>query len=171
MNQVEARLENIETATGEGFCGWQSSYGYIAYCWLWRVRLHLFYAPEPSVMFHDHGWSFHTFPLRSYVERVLDPATGEVSTEIVRAFRFSRRPAEHTHKYLGRWSGSYDEKGVPTVRAGIVPTICIRGKGGREWFYWRATAEGARRYPWRDYLKRVENRALRLVKTKEAENA
>lgn len=55
--------------------------------------------PDP----HDHPWDFWTFPLTSYVEETTDPSTMQKRRNIVPAFQWSFRPAEYTHRVLGRF--------------------------------------------------------------------
>jgi hypothetical protein len=115
MCDADERIESVGVASGIRLYGTQLIYGYFRNCWFWRFRLHFFLKPEPSVMFHDHAWGFWTFPLHSYVERVHDHRTGE-------RFRLHFRPATYTHKYMGKWSGRYDEHGEPTA----IPALSSR---------------------------------------------
>lgn len=64
-----------------------------------RLYLHKFHASEWGMPLHDHAYDFYTFPLRrAYVEFT----TGHHNCELVHAvrvppWRWSWRPAEHTH--------------------------------------------------------------------------
>lgn len=111
------------TSAGK-FMGWNTVFGvegdhatpYMTRMWFWRLRLHIFHRGDADPDCHDHPWGFWTFPLTSYVEETV-VLTGcaccgnfdeyEVSRDIVRRFRLHYRPAEHTHRVLGRYSGSH----------------------------------------------------------------
>lgn len=134
--------------------------------WIGRLRLHIFYRGDLDVDCHDHPWDFWTFPLTSYVEEVLDPRIADAartfssirgaficppskknkSDQLVRAFRFHFRKAEHTHRLIGRWAGFSQTRtgGVyegfapgrehtPISCAGKIITLVWRGKSERRW--------------------------------------
>lgn len=101
---------------------------YMTRAWFGRLRFHIFFRGDQDPDCHDHPWGFWTFPLRTYVEEVLDerivkiwgtdPVTMEGyvressyferRTEIVRAFRWHYRPATYRHRVLGVWDRHYD---------------------------------------------------------------
>lgn len=80
---------------------------------LGRWRLHIFHRGDLDEDPHDHPWSFWTFPLTPYVEKVYERSGEEIvgkhpryiAVRVVPAWRWSFRPALHTHKVLGRWGG------------------------------------------------------------------
>lgn len=45
---------------------------YMTRAWFGRLRFHLFHRGDADPDCHDHPWGFWTFPLRSYVEEVLE---------------------------------------------------------------------------------------------------
>lgn len=45
---------------------------YMTRAWLGRLRFHIFHRGDQDPDCHDHPWGFWTFPLRSYVEEVLE---------------------------------------------------------------------------------------------------
>jgi len=45
---------------------------YMTRAWFGRLRLHVFHRGDADPDCHDHPWGFWTFPLRSYVEEVLE---------------------------------------------------------------------------------------------------
>ena len=147
-------IKKVERGTGDPLFGRHVAYGYFGQLWLWRFRLHWFLKDEPGEAFHDHSWNFWTFPLRSYIEEVIDTETGAVKVEIVRAFRLHYRRAEHAHRYRGRYAGQWQD-GFPVSSPGTVITLAFRSGIKREWFYWRLNKGKVRRYRWRPWLKRV----------------
>lgn len=121
---------------------------YMRRLWIGRLRLHIFYRGDNDPDPHDHPWDFWTFPLTPYVEEVTKiirdtiadgqpaPAPRYYSTlEVVPAWRWTFRPAEHCHRVLGRWNG--DGRGhrnaYPGFAAGKIVTIVWRGRPRRKW--------------------------------------
>ena len=45
---------------------------YMTRAWFGRLRFHIFFRGDQDPDCHDHPWGFWTFPLRSYVEEVLE---------------------------------------------------------------------------------------------------
>ena len=45
---------------------------YMTRVWFGRLRFHIFFRGDQDPDCHDHPWGFWTFPLRSYVEEVLE---------------------------------------------------------------------------------------------------
>lgn len=89
---------------------------YMTRIWLGRLRMHVFYKGDDDRDPHDHPWAFWTFPFTSYVEEVTFKANGagtngipEYATrlQVVPAWRWNFRPAEHCHKVLGVFIGVY----------------------------------------------------------------
>lgn len=145
-------IEKIAVSSSDRLVGASTAYGYQTSAWLGRLRLHMFHREDPGEAFHDHPWDFWTFPLVSYVELVLDPATGKTSRHVVPAFRISFRPAEHAHRVLGPWAGELER-----VAPGRVITLCWRGRHRRAWRYLNLTDAGrVRGLPWRRYLERAD---------------
>tara|TARA_R110000796_G_scaffold41118_2_gene101486 strand:+ start:5046 stop:5621 length:576 start_codon:yes stop_codon:yes gene_type:complete len=93
---------------------------YMTRIWVGRLRLHIFHRGEVGEDHHDHPWDFWTFPFTSYVEEVLEPIRETLAytpdgtpitdikpryykrTQVVKAWRLHKRPAEHSHRVLGR---------------------------------------------------------------------
>jgi len=46
---------------------------YMTRAWIGNLRMHIFHRGDQDPDCHDHPWDFWTFPLRSYVEEVLEP--------------------------------------------------------------------------------------------------
>jgi hypothetical protein len=141
---------------------------YMTRLWFGRLRLHIFHRGDQDKDPHDHPWGFWTFPLRSYVEEVTSKAWHNkpeswnappdyyvTDRQIVRAFRWSYRPATHTHRVLGRWGGKHldDLAGFdPTVVAGSIWTIVWREKPSRAWGFLKLR-DG--RWCWEDWRSYV----------------
>lgn len=142
---------------------------YMVRAWFGRLRLHVFLRGDQDPDCHDHPWGFWTFPLRSYVEEVLEErretrmipdrepirSTRYIRrTQVVRAFRFHYRPATHTHRVLGP---AARPRGVTVdnhwfVTTGPVPTIVWRDRPSRAWGF---TKERSGRWcwtPWQTYV-------------------
>ncbi|WP_292235299.1 hypothetical protein [Mesorhizobium sp.] len=145
----------------EPFFGIQTIYGhgdyydpYLTRIWIGRLRFHVFHRGDLDPDPHDHPWDFSTFPLTSYVEEVVDLSTKVVRRQIVPAWRWSYRPAEHTHRVLGPWTGN---KHVPLVDVsdvgqGKIFTIIWRGKSTRRWGFLRNRDGNWYWTPWREYV-------------------
>jgi hypothetical protein len=151
---MSAEIEKVERASGDPFFGCHVAYGFFGQFWLWRFRLHVFLKDEPGEAFHDHAWNFWTFPLRSYIEEIIQPETGATRFEVVKAFRMHYRRAEHAHRYRGRFAGVHDG-GLPVAMPGVVVTLALRSGVKRKWFYWRLNKGRVRRYSWRQWLRHV----------------
>jgi hypothetical protein len=81
---------------------------YMTRWWIGRLRLHFFHTGDPDRDHHDHPFDFWTFPLTPYVESVVagfDYTDMVVRLQVVPAWCWSFRRAEHTHRVLGRYSG------------------------------------------------------------------
>lgn len=130
MNEM---MKTNKTASEKWF-NWSTIYDksddpspYMTRITIGRLRLHIFYRGDLDPDCHDHPWDFWTFPLTSYVEEVVEKKTGTISyfsenppdfvteeyTEhvirrnVVWAFRWHFRPATHTHRVLGRFTGRF----------------------------------------------------------------
>lgn len=106
---------------------------------VWGIGLHIFYRGDADPDCHDHPFDFHTFPLTPYVEEVLTPSTGAKYAQVVPALRWTFRPAEHTHRVLGRFSGLDEYSGYdsPQTDGRKIITIVIFHKRRREWGFWQ----------------------------------
>lgn len=142
-----------------------------------RLRLHIFHRGDADPDPHDHPWDFWTFPLTPYVEEIalpvrdtyvagggqLPPQRYFLTRRVVPAFRWSYRPAEHTHRVLGR----YDAKATlhaaseafifrvatqPQHRPGKIITIVWQGKASRKWGFLRNRDGNWCWTPWREYV-------------------
>jgi hypothetical protein len=172
----------------ERFCGCHTIFGvedehstpYMTRIWLGRLRLHIFHRGDADPDCHDHPWDFWTFPLTSYVEEVVtygleqrpyDPYTprsliGTTRHQIVRSGRVHYRPAEHTHRVLGRFdaaegwrlarlaftTGERVARPSPPVRPGKIITIVWRGKQSRKWGFLRNRDGNWCWTPWKTYV-------------------
>lgn len=171
----------------ERFIGINTIYGahgehetpYLTRIWIGRLRLHIFHRGDADPDCHDHPWDFWTFPLTSYVEEIAlpDPFNGgfDLYRQVVRAFRRHFRPAEHTHRVIGRWNGcfhrpwpgTYDELPVvfsyeddkprratdkPSVGSGRIVTIVWQGRPRRKWGFLRNRDGSWCWTPWKDYV-------------------
>jgi len=136
---------------------------YMTRYWIGRLRLHIFHRGDADPDCHDHPWDFWTFPLVSYVEEYLHTVpegktehwcnkvyrAGEryVRKNSVEALKWHYRPASFAHRvlhstYLRTPTGSVEFFGrfIPEVHqewSRKIVTIVWRGKGGREWGFWK----------------------------------
>lgn len=124
---------------------WNDGRIYMRRFWLWRFRIHIFYQADTARDPHDHPFWFVTFPLTSYVELETHHAGGEcwiTMRNTVKAFRFHYRPANHTHRVIGRLV-SEDQYGNaiadPDKR---VVTLVFRGAVKRKWGFWKKDVKG-----------------------------
>lgn len=64
--------------------------------WFGRLRFHVFFRGDQDPDCHDHPWGFWTFPLRSYVEEVLEERIEHIygghGTVLERTLLRARRP-------------------------------------------------------------------------------
>lgn len=111
-----------------------------------RLRLHIFHRGDADEDHHNHPWNFWTFPLTTYVEDVAKNRPGSryasyiCERKVVKAFRLHFRPAEYTHRVIGKFH-RYSEYGIPItlddVMWGAKPqkiiTLVWRGKGEQDW--------------------------------------
>lgn len=142
MGQIS---KNTKTSAGRLF-GINRIYGaedgktlpYMTRAWFGRLRFHIFHRGDQDPDCHDHPWGFWTFPLRSYVEEVLEERVEtrwghndklnapfkherryfERRTEIVRAFKWHYRPATYRHRVLGAWDGAWAIDHEPSTESG-----------------------------------------------------
>lgn len=157
MNSYKAPLFGCNTIYDRD----QANIPYMTRVWIGRLRLHIFHRGDSDPDPHDHPFSFWTFPLTSYVEEVtIDEGVvhegftetglrrpsvpdGEHSYsivwQIVPAWRWNFRPAEHTHRVLGRYTGfcrraegAYNTTTLPIpASAGVPPGFVPLHDGGR----------------------------------------
>lgn len=150
MDKGISPVTGKKEATSAGrFMGWNTIHDkagngskYMTRIWVGRLRFHIFYRGDLDEDCHDHPWDFWTFPLTSYVEEVAERIEDRIylghgdfeiveriekRRQIVPAFRFSFRPAEHCHRVLGAWSGRW-EKPYPGRPLGSEMVWSYRGK-------------------------------------------
>lgn len=157
---------------------------YMTRYWLGRLRLHIFHRGDADPDPHDHPWGFWTFPFTSYIEEVavtdphceicdnpetpcrcaLDGVTMAISMrrQIVPAFRWSYRPATHTHRVIGlaRMGASYGHLGHSrmadgewwTATHGKIVTLVWRGKDERKWGFLKKRDGRWCWVAWKDYV-------------------
>lgn len=158
---------------------------YMKRLFIGRLCLHIIYQPDQDDDCHDHPWDFTTFPLTSYVEHVIHPTVVQMvddaqnvflekaiippsnktsSLQLVRAFRFHKRRATHTHRILGRWSGysetpnGYYYRGAPRhlhtphVAQGTIVTLVWKSKPYRKWGFLKNRDNLWCWQFWKDYL-------------------
>lgn len=154
-------------ATSAGrFTGWNTIHDkagngapYMTRIWIGRLRLHIFHRGDLDEDCHDHPWDFWTFPFTSYVEEVAEPEmTGFAKRrQIVRAWRWTFRPATHTHRVLGAWSGltagrPSDGSSWPITGPGRIVTLVWRSKDKRAWGFLKDRDGQWCWVPWKDYV-------------------
>ena len=150
---------------------------------LGRLRLHIFHRGDADPDCHDHPWDFWTFPLTAYVEEVVRKRVltsmgwsyqdgpqetipgGEIIVfrQVVPAFRWSFRPAVHTHRVLGRFdewttlellSGAFvagQGRVPPQVKPGRIVTIVWQGWQRRKWGFLKSRDGRWCWTPWKEY--------------------
>ena len=180
--RIGAVFKPKDTSAGR-FMGHSTIYGadgehetpYMTRFWIGRLRLHIFHRGDADPDCHDHPWDFTTFPLRSYVEEVLEErkqtrwSGGEKTvttyfirhTQIVKAFRFHFRKAEHRHRVLGAFTGwsvvCGEEVGslntIPLYApVGTIPTLVWRSGIKRKWGFTKDDETGKWCWvPWKKY--------------------
>lgn len=155
----------------ERFYGINTIYGvdgehtapYMTRIWIGRLRFHIFYRGDNDPDCHDHPWGFWTFPLRSYVEEVLDPTTGETRVVQVPRLRWSYRPATYAHRvlhstYLLTPSGiqahySTRVRGVREDWSQRIYTLVWRDRpADREWGFWKVRDGKTCWAHWQEYI-------------------
>lgn len=106
---------------------------------LWNVGLHIFHRGDEDPDPHDHPFDFWTFPLTSYVEDVYNPKENTARRVIVRAWKWHFRPAEHSHRVIGRFSGDDEYTGYfePQTDDRKVYTVVVFGQRRRDWGFWQ----------------------------------
>ena len=146
---------------------------------LGRLRLHIFHRSDADPDCHDHPWDFWTFPLTAYVEEVAIPLVRHVDSQygtifspqryvtrcqIVPALRWSFRPAEHTHRVIGRHDeeltlvdacGAFVAGGGPVsprVKDGRIVTIVWLARSRRKWGFLRNRDGNWCWTPWKEYV-------------------
>lgn len=150
---------------------------YMTRAWIGRLRLHIFYRGDADPDCHDHPWDFWTFPLTPYVETAvvfddevsrrllteMESTSGIKSTyngdiyarrQVVPAWRWTFRPADHCHRVLGRWNG--DGRGHRNAYPGIVPgkiiTIVWHSRRKRDWGFLKNRDGKWCWIPWKEYV-------------------
>lgn len=166
----------VKSSSGR-FCGWNTIYGrdgehgtpYMTRVWFWRLRLHIFHRGDQDEDTHDHPWAFMTFPLTPYVEEVVlwnredDPDMTQMETvwQVVPAWRFTHRPATHTHRVLGSWSGAIGmfsgpfrrgTRPIPDQPTRKIITIVWRGPDERKWGFLKRRDGRWCWVHWREYV-------------------
>lgn len=147
------RFWGIQTIRGSDTPGTPET-PYMTRVWLGRLRLHVFHRGDADPDCHDHPWGFWTFPLRSYVEEVVEPIRDTLRPgypdpeprfftrlQIVPAFRWTYRPATHCHRVLGSYEGRLhvDQffpgavRDAPRIGARKIVTLVWREPTTRAW--------------------------------------
>lgn len=131
---------------------------YMTRIWIGSLRLHIFHRGDADPDCHDHPWDFWTFPLNSYVEEVVTPIRQAVAEgypqpepkfgtfkQMVEAWRWTFRPAEHCHRVLGpvRRHWLWGEK---------IVTLVWRSKARRSWGFLKHRDGRWCWQAWRDYV-------------------
>lgn len=169
-----------ESSAGKLF-GWHTIYEkgadgnpYMTRIWVGRLRLHIFHRGDLDPDCHDHPWDFWTFPLTPYVEEVVRIPTGlwwspgedpdmpegwdieyRRYRHVVPAWRWTFRPATHTHRVLGAWDGPGigHRNAYPAVHPSRkIVTIVWRGKSRRAWGFLKNRDGKWCWIAWRDYI-------------------
>lgn len=151
---------------------------YMTRYWIGRLRIHIFHRGDQDPDCHDHPWDFWTFPLTPYVEEVARQTAQkgdydenyakrstdefEVTRQVVPAWRLTFRRAEHCHRVLGHFSGTFFATGrfegwskretFPEVDDGPVVTLVWRGGSRRKWGFLK-TRDG--KWCWVDWKSYV----------------
>lgn len=118
-----------------------------------QVYLHVFHREDLDRDPHDHPFDFWTLPLNmGYSEDVYSSGSECFTRQRVPHFRWSFRPAEHTHRVVDTDSG-----GWPLV------TLVWRKRSRRKWGFWVHSwdaIDSTRRawVGWREYLYGGESR-------------
>lgn len=127
---------------------------YMTRLWIGRLRLHIFHRGDTDPDCHDHPWDFWTFPLTPYVEEVAEQhpdGRWRKRCQAVDALRWHFRPAEHSHRVLGRLMRGFwmlpDE-----VRPGRIVTIVWISKPRRKWGFLKIRGRQSCWVPWREYI-------------------
>jgi hypothetical protein len=114
-----------------------------------QVYLHIFHREDLDRDPHDHPFDFWTFPLnQGYLEDVFDPQRKCFRKQWVKQWRWSFRPATHTHRVLNTETGLW-----PLV------TLVVRGKHQRPWGFWCHSPRQLQNDPtrfwcrWQNYMK------------------
>jgi hypothetical protein len=142
---------------------------YMTRAWFGRLRFHIFFRGDQDPDCHDHPWGFWTFPLRPYIEEVLEERLEQVygghntvlertyferRTNLVRAFRWHYRPATYRHRVIGLAARppltTVDNHWRATE--GTVPTIVWRDKPSRAWGFTKERNGIWCWVPWMDYV-------------------
>ncbi len=170
--ESELPNEGINTITGkkeassaDRFMGRSTIWGkdgehrtpYMTRWWIGRLRLHIFYRGDQDPDCHDHPWDFWTFPLTPYVEEVVcwHPEHHFTFWQVVPALRFTFRPAEHTHRVIGRYDGWFpDFTAQPCIETNDkkVITIVWRSKDKRKWGFLKNRDGRWCWTPWKEYV-------------------
>lgn len=123
MAELDKDGKTIKRSTGP--YGWNTivkqGSRYMTRLWVGRVRLHIFYRGDDDRDPHDHPWPFWTLPTTSYVEEVYEPIEGTdqfaMRLQVVPAWRWNYRPAEHMHRVIGPWRGKVARQDRPDITA------------------------------------------------------
>ena len=158
----DAFKDSRHKSSADHWRGWHTIIGedgspYMTRIWLGRLRLHIFHRGDLDQDPHDHPWDFWTFPLTPYVEEVTEKRDVRVSDHVVKAvgetfdfghmeteyrterhvvpaWRWAFRPAEHTHRVLGRYSGNVNRRHDDNIIMGV-PADYANATSGIEPYY------------------------------------
>lgn len=113
-----------------------------------QLYFHIFHREDLDRDPHDHPFPFWTFPLnKGYIEELFDPQTKCFRQQRVAPWRWSYRPATHTHRVLATDNGRWP-----------LYTLVVRGTHARSWGFWCHSSEQGKNDPtrfwtrWQDYM-------------------
>lgn len=133
-------MKLIETVYGRDEQHWTP---YLTRIGFSRLCVHVFHRGDNDPDYHDHMWWFVTLPFTTYLELVMDPSSGIVEQNIVRAWRLHYRPATYRHRVVQRCNARGE------LLPGQIVTLCLKGRKSRAWGFWvRRTLF----IPWRTYI-------------------
>lgn len=95
-----------------------------------QLYFHIFHRQDIDRDPHDHPFGYWTWPFQSYVEEVFDQASKCFKEVIVPRWRWSYRPATHTHRVVRTVSGRWP-----------LYTLVLRGAHERDWGFWCHSTE------------------------------
>lgn len=187
LKRLFANLRPGNDTSAEALFGWHTIVDvtggtgepYMTRIWFGRLRLHVFHTADPGQDPHDHPWGFWTFPLAPYVEEVWLPERQAFTPgrpmprpkfyktlQVIKAWRWKRQDANHTHRVLGSFEGyakptfadhfnhaTGEWMNNPRIGTRKVITVVWRDAPQRRWGFLRRDATGRFCWvPWRMYV-------------------